>query len=678
MTVLTATRLAVSFGDFDLFSGITLSVPPDGRIGLVGPNGVGKTTLLLILAGLGLPSSGSVARARGARVGYLPQEAADAFVGDAGTVYAEMLEAFEDLRADEVRLGEMEAEISRGGADPELIERYSRLQEQFEHQGGYDYTVRIRRTLTGLGFGPDRWDMPLAQLSGGQKTRALLARLLLDRPDLLILDEPTNHLDIEAVEWLEGMLAAWEGALVVVSHDRYFLDRAVNTIWEMAPAGIETYRGNYSAYVHQRAERWTRRMKEYEAMKARFEKELDFIRRNIAGQQTRMAQGKLSRLGREVEAVHAGGLDALSAIQSKGWLQATASLDMERPSDRVNDVGRRIGELRPPAGAPPAIHLRLRTDARGGDIVLRTDGLTVGYPGRALFTADDILLTRGRRAALIGGNGSGKTTFLRTIREEIAPLAGSIKMGGGQQIGYFAQAQDGLNPDDTVLEALLAQGRHLPGEARSYLAQFLFREDDVYKRVSSLSGGERGRLALAVLALDGANLLLLDEPTNHLDIPSQEILEAVLAGFEGTLLLVSHDRYLVDRLATEVWALEDGRLRVYPDGYQGYLEARRNADGRARTADTSAPGPATVETPADGRLRLSKNEQQRRAATAAQLEARIAELESEIVDLTRALQAASEAGAFTEIQRLSDAITATQAQVDASYAEWDGVMAEIG
>jgi ATP-binding cassette subfamily F protein 3 len=678
VTVLTATRLAVSFGDFDLFSGITLSVPPDGRIGLVGPNGVGKTTLLLILAGLGLPSSGSVARARGARVGYLPQEAADAFVGDSNTVYGEMLAVFTDLRADELRLGEIEAEISAGSADPELIERYSRLQEQFERQGGYDYTVRIRRTLTGLGFGPDRWDMPLAQLSGGQKTRALLARLLLDRPDLLILDEPTNHLDIEAVEWLEGMLAAWEGALVVVSHDRYFLDRAVNTVWEMAPAGIETYRGNYSAYVQQRAERWTRRMKEYEAMKARFEKELDFIRRNIAGQQTRMAQGKLSRLGREVEAVHAGGLDALNTIQSKGWLQATASLDMERPSDRVNDVGRRIGELRPPAGAPPALNLRLRTDARGGDIVLRTTGLTVGYPGNALFTADDILLMRGRRAALIGGNGSGKTTFLRTIREELAPLAGSIKMGGGQQIGYFAQAQDGLNPDDTVLEALLAHGRHLPGEARSYLAQFLFREDDVYKRVSSLSGGERGRLALAVLALDGANLLLLDEPTNHLDIPSQEILEAVLASFEGTLLLVSHDRYLVDRLATEVWALEGGRLRVYPDGYQGYLEARRTADGRGRNADTAASGPATVDAPADGRPKLSKNEQQRRAAAAARLEARIAELESEIVDLTLALQAASEAGAFTEIQRLSDTIAATQAQVDASYAEWDGVMAEIG
>ncbi len=690
VSVLTANQLGVSFGAFDLFRGVSLSVPPDGRIGLVGPNGVGKTTLLLILAGLAAPSAGSVARAKGARVGYLPQEAADAFVGEGGTVYSEMLAAFAGLRSDEARLRELEAEL--GGGDPETIERYSRLQAEFERRGGYDYEVRIRQTLTGLGFGPDKWDLPLAHLSGGQKTRALLARLLLDQPDLLILDEPTNHLDVAAVEWLEGMLGSWEGAILVVSHDRYFLDRAVGTIWEMGPAGIETYRGNYSAYLLQRAERWERRRKEFEAMKARFDKELDFIRKNIAGQNTQMAQGKLSRLAREVEAVHAGGLNALHAVKTKGWLQATAALDMERPSDRVGDVARRIGELRPPAGAPPEIHLRLRTDLRGGDLVLRGEGLVVGYPGHPLFEADDLLLARGGRAALIGGNGSGKTTFLRTVLGELAPLGGALRLGGGQRIGYFAQGQDGLDPAATVLDTLLARGRHQPGAARGYLATFLFREDDVYKRVSALSGGERGRLALALLALEGANFLLLDEPTNHLDIPSQEILEAVLSGFDGTLLLVSHDRYLVDRLATEVWALEGGRLRVHPDGYQGYLEARRPGGSRDRAAadpasDAVPPAAAGSAAPAglapslvdtsDGHPRLSKNERQRRATAAARLEARIAELEAELGRLTADLQAAGERGAFGEVEHLSAALAGVQTEIDDSYTAWEGVTAEL-
>jgi len=701
MSVLTATNLTQSFGDFDLFSRITVSVPPGGRIGLVGPNGVGKTTLLMILAGLASPSSGSVARARTARVGYLPQEAVEAFADHGGTVYAEMLAVFEHLRADEARLRDLEAEISRGGAPPDLIERYSRWQQRFEAAGGYDFEVRIRQVLTGLGFGPDKWDLSVGHLSGGQKTRALLARLLLERPDLLILDEPTNHLDVEAVEWLEGMLVTWQGAIVVVSHDRYFLDRVVGTIWEMGPGRIETYRGNYSAYVHQRQERWARRLKEFEAMKERFEKELDFIRRNIAGQNVNIAKGKLSRLGREVEAVHAGGLGALGAIRRKGWLQASANLDIERASDSVGDVARRIGELRPPVGPVPTIHLALRPDARGGDIALRTEGLTVGYPDRPLFRADDIQLERGARAALIGGNGTGKTTFLRTILGELPPLQGRVRLGGGQRIGFFAQTQDGLNPDDTVLEALLRAGRHQPGDARSYLARFLFRGDDVTKRAGALSGGERGRLALAILALGGANLLLLDEPTNHLDIPSQEILEAVLAGFEGTVLLVSHDRYLVDRLATQVWALEDGRLTVYRYGYQGYLaagragargrppaEVERSAGGATRASADEGRRPAAgtgADTETDGRSSrdaprpaLSKNERQRRLATAARIEARIAKLEADLEHLTRELQAASERGMFDDVRRLSDEHAGTMTEIEALYTEWDEVAAGAG
>ena len=282
MTVLQAQGLGQSFGEVDLFAGVTVSVAPDARIGLVGPNGVGKTTLLRILAGQMSASAGRFDLARGARIGYLTQESAHAFGAGQRDIQAEMLSVFEPLRAEEARLAELEASISRGEGGDEAVERYGDLQARFELAGGYDYPIRIRRTLTGLGFEESSWGQPVAQLSGGQKTRLQLARLLLESPDLLILDEPTNHLDIEAVEWLEGTLGGWPGALLVVSHDRYFLDRVANTIWEMFGGGIETYRGNYSAYVGQRAERWALRQRAYEEMKAHFEKELDYIRRNIA------------------------------------------------------------------------------------------------------------------------------------------------------------------------------------------------------------------------------------------------------------------------------------------------------------------------------------------------------------------------------------------------------------
>ncbi|MCA9875104.1 MAG: ABC-F family ATP-binding cassette domain-containing protein, partial [Anaerolineales bacterium] len=292
MAILTTTNLSQSFGAFDLFSGISVSLPKDGKVGLVGPNGIGKTTLLLILAGQMIPSAGSVQFAKGIRFGYLRQEAAEAFAGRQHTVYDEMLLVFKALRATEAELRDLEAAMSNPDLTEEagdaLLERYSHLQEQFELAGGYQYELRIRQVLTGLGFDAESWKLPLPHLSGGQKTRVLLARLLLEAPDLLILDEPTNHLDVQAIEWLEGTLKTWEGAVLIVSHDRYFLDKTVNTIWEMTRTDIQTYRGNYSAYVLQRDERWQRRYDEFASLKERLEKELDYIRRNIAGQRTQM------------------------------------------------------------------------------------------------------------------------------------------------------------------------------------------------------------------------------------------------------------------------------------------------------------------------------------------------------------------------------------------------------
>ncbi len=573
MAIISISNLGQSFGAFDVFKGVSGSVPNDGKVGLVGPNGIGKTSLLLVLAGLSQPTSGSVHFARGARMGYLPQEASQAFAGNDHTVHDELLTVFADLRVDEQRLRQMEQDMANGRLSDDLLAEYSKLQEQFELAGGYDYELRIKQVLTGLGFAEDQWAMPIPHLSGGQKTRVLLARLLLEKPDLLILDEPTNHLDVDAVEWLEGMLKVWDGAILVVSHDRYFLDRVVNRIWEMSREGIESYRGNYTAYVQQRQERWEKQMQAYTDFREHVDKEMDYIKRNIAGQRTQLAQGKLSRLAREVAAVSIGGLSALATIHSKGWLQLTHELDITGVAQTVGELQAQINELHPPR-RPSFLRLQLHATQRSGDLVLRSKELEIGYPGTSLFKAEDIELRRLECAALIGPNGTGKSTFLKTILEELEPLDGEIMLGASLSLGYFAQAHDGLNPQNSVLDEILAFKNMPISEARSYLGRFMFQQDDVYKKVSMLSGGERGRLALALLTLHKANFLLLDEPTNHLDIPAQETLQEALEAFAGTILMVSHDRYLVDRLATQIWEVRNGRLRVYKGDYQEYLTIR--------------------------------------------------------------------------------------------------------
>lgn len=672
MAILTATLVGQSFGDFDVFSGVTASIPNDGKIGLVGPNGIGKTTLLLILAGLAQPSTGSVNLARSARIGYLAQESADAFTGSTHTLYEEMLAAFTPLRHLEAQLHQMEAQMAQGNPPTALLERYSQLQEKFELAGGYDYQIRIKQVLTGLGFGEADWQLPLPYLSGGQKTRALLARLLLEKPNLLILDEPTNHLDVEAVEWLEGALKVWEGAILVVSHDRYFLDRVVNAIWEMTRNGLTLYRGNYSAYVQQRQDQWQRLEQGFADFKERVAKEMDFIRRNIAGQRTQMAQGKLARLAREVEAVRVGGLGTISQLNSKGWAQVADSLDLRRPASTVDELHQRIGELQGPR-RPTLLNMTLRPSHRSGNIVLRTENLQVGYPGYPpLFTADDIELWRQECAALIGGNGTGKTSFLRTILEQLAPAAGDITLGASLNLGYFSQTQDHLHPDAAVLDEFLRHTPMLEGEARSYLARFLFQGDDVFKKISTLSGGERSRLALAILTLDEANFLLLDEPTNHLDIPAQEVLQSALEEFGGTVLLVTHDRYLVDRLATQIWDLRNGRLRVFNGSYQDFLahrqleaQAEKEAAAQRKTA-VSAASPSL-----NGNDPLSKNEQRRRAAQLAAVEDAITHLEAQLAEITLALQEATAAQDVDKIQTLSIEYARTESQLAEKLSEWE-------
>ncbi len=670
MALLTATGVGQSFGAFDVFQGVDISIAEGDKIGLVGPNGIGKTTLLLILAGLSTPGQGAVHKARSVRIAYLPQEASSAFGQEHNTVYEVALAVFEPLRQQEAALRDMEAQMAAGESDEALLERYSRAQEQFEQRGGYDYELRIRQTLQGLGFGQESWQTPLAHLSGGQKTRVLLARLLLENPDLLILDEPTNHLDVAAIEWLENTLKSWEGAVLLVSHDRYFLDRVAGAIWEMGREGIEVYRGNYSAYVQQRQERWERRRQEFDAFKARMEKELDYIRRNIAGQRTQMAKGKLKRITRELKAVQAAGL---RAVQGKQWSQVANEVGISGDDWGVAEAAAAIANLQPPAGRPPQLNLKLKAAQRSGNIVLRTRDLEVGYPNTSLFVADDIELHRRECAALLGPNGAGKTTFLRTILGELQPLQGAVQPGASLKIGYFAQAHSRLNLQNSVLDELLARQNMMVGEARSYLARYLFTGDDVFRQVGSLSGGERGRLALALLALEGANFLLLDEPTNHLDIPAQEVLQAVLESFDGTILLVSHDRYLVDHLATQIWHLHEGRLEVFEGPYQEYLQRHSAHDGlKEQSAPLPAPEPPPPAAPA-----LSKNELRRLRRALSQLEEQIGELEYELAQLAEATQQASQQERFEAIRALSTEYSAAEQKLESLMQQWEALAHEL-
>ncbi|HEX9616543.1 MAG TPA: ABC-F family ATP-binding cassette domain-containing protein [Anaerolineales bacterium] len=661
MSILSASNLARSFGPDDVFSAVSLTIPRGARIAIVGPNGIGKTTLLRILVGLDEPSSGSVHRARGLTIGYLPQEAN---LTASHSLWEECMRAFVQVREQERELARLEAAMADPEQAGEALARYGPLQVAFEHQGGYTYETRIRQALSGLGFDEQDYQRPLTQLSGGQRTRALLARLLLSNPDLLVLDEPTNHLDISAVEWLEGYLSNWEGSVLIVSHDRYFLDKVVGNIWEMRRSGLEAYRGNYSAYLVQRQQRWQQRQEIYEAEKERLEKELDYIKRNIAGQRTQQAKGKLRRLSRQVEAIESLGFEA---VKSKSWLEISGEAEISAHAMGVEEVERRLRSLRAPTYRPANLKLNLKAGQRSGNIVLRTSDLVVGYPGETLFVADDIELRRLECAAVIGPNGAGKTTFLKTILEKRPPLSGEVVLGASLQIGYFAQAHEDLNPECTLVQEIEAVAPHLLlAEIRNYLARFLFAGEDVFRPVSTLSGGERGRLALAKLSLTSANLLLLDEPTNHLDIPSQEILQEVLADYQGTILLVSHDRYLIDALSTQVWEIdqEHQRLRVFLGTYSEYraeLEAERLAV-EARRQQTGSP----VRTRTQARPPV---DERRRRARLQEIEARIADLEQKLAGLSTRLE--SPPPDSEVVQQLGEDYVETQDEINALLAEWE-------
>jgi ATP-binding cassette, subfamily F, member 3 len=682
MSLITANSLSKSFGAEDLFSDVSFSVAKGARLALVGPNGIGKTTLLRILIGEEEPSSGTVTRAKSLRIGYLPQEADFELQGSLWDV---CLEPFADLIRMQEELEKLEIEMSDPAKREQALARYGSLQHNFEQRGGYIYQVRIKQVLTGLGFDPSDFEMSLDHLSGGQRTRAHLARLLLSNPDLLLLDEPTNHLDISAVEWLEGYLSQWEGAAVIVSHDRYFLDHACNALLEMAISGAEYYRGNYSTYLQEREIRWNHRFEIFESEKEKLLKEVEYIKKNISGQNTLQAKGKLKRLTRVVQAIEQVGMDTVS---NSNWSELGVATTTSPFS--VEEAERRVRALRPPQRHMPDLGLHLRSTMRSGDLVIRTKNLKVGYaternlPEKFLFSAPDIELRRLDCAALIGPNGAGKSTFLKTILGQIQPLAGEVILGASLQVGYFAQAHEGLDPEKTVLDEILAQSPGmLPYQGRDYLGKYLFSGDDAFKKVSMLSGGERGRLALAKLSLQDTNLLLLDEPTNHLDVSSQEVLQSVLDAYQGTILLVTHDRYLVDALATQVWEInpDESQMTTFNGTYSQMKEERAAlslSKGEKEAARLTTQQVEKIETRnanIEARRAKSKEtkEERRKIAQLQELENTIAELEAKLANLSMQLESpfvkpAEAAKLGTEYERV-------QREMDAKLDEWERMQA---
>jgi ATP-binding cassette subfamily F protein 3 len=488
--------------------------------------------------------------------------------------------------------------------------------------------------LDGVGFTEADYQTPLPQLSGGQKTRAVLARLLLENPDLLILDEPTNHLDIFAVEWLESFLKDYDGAVLAISHDRRFIDNFANAVWEMEFGRMEVYRGNYTQYLQQREERRELLAKEYEKQQEFIAKEQDYIRKHMGSRWTAQAKGRLKKL---------------QTLEKRGKI-------IERgPRDHKT------------------MNLQIKAEARSGDKVIETESLTVGYH-EPLFTMPDVVLWRGETAAIIGANGTGKSTLLKTLTGELKPIAGESKLGAQVRVGYFAQAHQGLDPDKSVLDVIMEAGQMGIADARNFAGMYLFSNDDVFRKISTLSGGERGRVALAQLSLSGANLLLLDEPTNHLDIDSQEILQAVIEAFKGTVLLVSHDRYLIDALATQIWAIRpDEGMEVYEGTYQEYLAFRKQREAQAAAA--SSNGTAS-------RKKAAQYSEKVRGMNPFQLKKRIEELEQHITrletkleNLTTEIEQASSNGDAMKVQSLGEQYAATEAALETAMSEW-GDLAE--
>lgn len=629
MIILQANKIERSFAGEVLFDNISLQVDERDRIALVGKNGAGKSTLLKILVGEEEPTSGEINKKRDLSLSYLAQ---DSRFESSNTIYDEMLHVFDDLRKTEKTLRQMELEMGeKTGADLEkLMQDYDRLSEEFRQAGGFTYEADIRAILNGFKFDESMWQMKIEELSGGQNTRLALAKMLLEKPNLLVLDEPTNHLDIETIAWLENYLVNYSGALLIVSHDRYFLDKVATITLDLTKHSLDRYVGNYSSFVEQKEQKLLTEAKNYEKQQKEIAAMEDFVNRNLVrASTTKRAQSRRKQLEK-----------------------------MERLD-------------KPEAGTKSA-HMTFHSDKTSGNVVLTVEEAAVGYDDQILSEPINLDIRKMNAVAIVGPNGIGKSTLIKSIVGQIPFIKGEARFGANVEVGYYDQTQSKLTPHNSVLDELWNDFKLTPEvEIRNRLGAFLFSGDDVKKTVGMLSGGERARLLLAKLSMENNNFLILDEPTNHLDIDSKEVLENALIDFDGTLLFVSHDRYFINRVATQVLELSEEGSTLYLGDYDYYLEKKAELEALAAAKAEAVSVSSTEEVTSNDYHLQKQNQKELRKITRRieQLEAEMEELDQKIQDITETMHSTNDAADLVQLQSELDQLTVQQEAVMEEWAE---------
>ena len=629
MIILQANKIERSFAGEVLFDNISLQVDERDRIALVGKNGAGKSTLLKILVGEEEPTSGEINKKRDLSLSYLAQ---DSRFESSNTIYDEMLHVFDDLRKTEKTLRQMELEMGeKTGADLEkLMQDYDRLSEEFRQAGGFTYEADIRAILNGFKFDESMWQMKIEELSGGQNTRLALAKMLLEKPNLLVLDEPTNHLDIETIAWLENYLVNYSGALLIVSHDRYFLDKVATITLDLTKHSLDRYVGNYSSFVEQKEQKLLTEAKNYEKQQKEIAALEDFVNRNLVrASTTKRAQSRRKQLEK-----------------------------MERLD-------------KPEAGTKSA-HMTFHSDKTSGNVVLTVEEAAVGYDDQILSEPINLDIRKMNAVAIVGPNGIGKSTLIKSIVGQIPFIKGEARFGANVEVGYYDQTQSKLTPHNSVLDELWNDFKLTPEvEIRNRLGAFPFSGDDVKKAVGMLSGGERARLLLAKLSMENNNFLILDEPTNHLDIDSKEVLENALIDFDGTLLFVSHDRYFINRVATQVLELSEEGSTLYLGDYDYYLEKKAELEALAAAQAEAEPASSTEEVTSNDYHLQKQNQKELRKITRRieQLEAEMEELDQKIQAITETMHSTNDAEDLVQLQSELDQLTIQQEAVMEEWAE---------
>ncbi|OYS44591.1 ABC-F family ATP-binding cassette domain-containing protein [Lactobacillus taiwanensis] len=636
MIIAQAQDLEQRFGGNTIFSNISFSVPDNARIGLVGPNGVGKTTLLKIMTGQQEPTSGQFTINKGLKVGYIAQENG---LDEEKTIWDEMLTVFNDLIEKNKKLTKMQEQIADHPEDEELLKRYDQLAYDFEQEGGFTYQAEIKSILNGFNFKENTWNKVIGTLSGGEKTRLAFVKLLLQKPPVLLLDEPTNYLDLDTLDWLEAFLKNYQGAIITVSHDQYFLDHLANQIFELNFGKLTTFKGNYSQYVKERELMDSQQEAAYEKQQEKIKKEEEFIQKNLV----RASTTKRAQSRRKV-------LDKMERIKPpKHKQKVRINFTSERPS--------------------------------GKEVLIAKD-LTIGYPDKVMVSDIDFQVNKNDRVAIIGPNGIGKSTLLKTIMKKLEPKDGSIKYGASLDIGYYDQELQSLDPSKTVLDTIWDRHKTMPEkDVRSILASFLFTAEDIDKTVGQLSGGQKARLTLTVLSLEKDNFLLMDEPTNHLDIEAKEVLEEALDNYDGTLLFVSHDRYFINELANKIISVRNGHAKIYNGNYSYYLDEKAKQAAAAQEAEAQKAETETTSSASQNKGKLSYQEQKARDSQKRKLEravsdaeARIEKLEAEEQEIQTEMANPDIAASFEKLGPLQEKLSAVQEQLDQANTDWENAL----